>query len=207
MNTIPDDNNNSIKTLILDPLSVIIKLAIISNKPIGTKFMIDNNVIYLQEPGPFQSICRYFLKNNKTHISYLYNPIEIACQTYLTSQMIETYPRITEIFKIAQNGLHRLIETYKHCSIVRICLYHFISLISNHLGDHHNEGLYIKDDMTIFYSNETINKLTKIWTSDKIKIILSIATFLSNDNSAQSNVKSLETIMEGIDTNVTLALQ
>jgi len=39
----------NIKTLMLDPLSVIIKLAILSKKPIGTKLLIQNNcaVIYV----------------------------------------------------------------------------------------------------------------------------------------------------------------
>ena len=75
MNTtsfIPDDNTKiNIKSYILDPLSVIIKLAILNNKPIGTKLLIQNNVIYFQEPGPFQSICRM-----------LYNTIKLIYSTY-----------------------------------------------------------------------------------------------------------------------------
>ena len=49
VSSIKDDNNTlNIKMYILDPLSVIIKLAIISNKPVGTKLLIINNVIYFQ---------------------------------------------------------------------------------------------------------------------------------------------------------------
>ena len=44
VSSIKDDNNTlNIKMYILDPLSVIIKLAIISNKPVGTKLLITNN--------------------------------------------------------------------------------------------------------------------------------------------------------------------
>ena len=39
-----NNTNDNVKSFILDPLSVIIKLAIISNKPVGTKIMIQNNV-------------------------------------------------------------------------------------------------------------------------------------------------------------------
>ena len=46
INSIPDDINANLHLYILDPLSVIIKLAIISNKSIGTKLRIDNNIIY-----------------------------------------------------------------------------------------------------------------------------------------------------------------
>ena len=56
--------------------------------------------------------------------------------------------------------------------------------------------------MTPFYTPEIIGKLEKIWTKDKIKIVLNLTTFLSNDDSAETNVKSLETIMDGIDKQV-----
>ena len=63
VSSIKDDNSNiNIKLFILDPLSVIVKLAILSNKPIGTKLLIQNNVVYFQEPGPFQAFCRIFYK-------------------------------------------------------------------------------------------------------------------------------------------------
>lgn len=208
MNTIdiiPDDNNNNninINTFILDPLSVIIKLVIISNKPIGTKLRICNNVIYIQEPGPFQAFCRYFLKSNKTDIQYLYNPIEIACSTYLTKSVIEQNPKIKDLFKSAQNGLIKLIETYKNSSVMRICLNYYLSIISNHLDEKHDTSLFKKDDLSGFYSEEKKDKLFKIWNKEKLRIILNLTAFLSNDDSAETNVKSLETIMDGIDKQV-----
>jgi hypothetical protein len=202
INSMPDDNNANLHLFILDPLSVIIKLAIISNKPIGTKLRIDNNVIYLQEPGPFQAISRYFYKSNKTNIQYLYNPIEIACNNYLTKEVIQQNPKIKDLFKCAQNGLLRLIDTYKSSSIMRICLNYYLSLISNHLEEKNNNALFLKDGMTPFYTEENINKLSKIWSQDKIQIILNLTTFLSNDDSAETNVTSLETIINGIDKQV-----
>jgi hypothetical protein len=204
---IPDDNTNvNIQLFVLDPLSVIIKLAIISNKPLGTKLRINNNVIFLQEPGPFQAICRYFLKNNKTDIQFLYNPIELACQHYLTKKSITENPKIKDLFKCAQNGLLKLIETYRHCSVMRICLNYYLSLISNHLEDKNNETLFKRDNMSPFYTVELLDKLTKIWKQDKIKIILNLTNFLSNDEFAESNVKSLETIINGIDDQVSILL-
>ena len=139
-NSIPDDDNTNLHLYILEPLSVIIKLAIISNKPIGTKLRMYNNIIYFQEPGPFQALCRYFLKSNKTDIQYLYNPIEIACKQYLLEEIetetktetktktkpktqteteteTDTKPKtklnhtFTNLFKCAQNGILKLIET------------------------------------------------------------------------------------------------
>ena len=201
-NIMPDDTNANLHLFVLEPLSVIIKLAIISNKPIGTKLRIGNNVIYLQEPGVFQAVCRYLLKNNKTDIQYLYNPIEIACNTYLTKQVIQQNPKIKELFKCAQNGILKLIETYKTCSVMRICLSYYLSLISNHLEEKNNDTLFKKDGMSPFYTPEILDKISKIWTPDKITIVLNLTTFLSSDESAETNVKSLETIIDGIDITV-----
>jgi hypothetical protein len=206
IHTIPDDNNTNLHLFILDPLTVIIKLAIISNKPIGTKIRINNNVIYLQEPGPLQGIYRYILKNNKTEIQYLYNPIEIACNKYLTKKFIEENPKIKELFVCAQNGVLKLIETYKMCSIMRMCLNHYYSLISNYIDEKNDECLFRKDNMTPFYTEDKLQSLAKIWTKDKITIILNLTTFLLNDENAETNVKSLETIIDGIDTQVSLFL-
>ena len=231
-NSIPDDDNTNLHLYILEPLSVIIKLAIISNKPIGTKLRMYNNIIYFQEPGPFQALCRYFLKSNKTDIQYLYNPIEIACKNYLlktdTEIDIETELKIntelktkintklktktdtdtklnhkfTNLFKCAQQGLLKLMETYKNCSVMRICLNYYLSLISNYLEEKNNETLFRKDDMSKFYTIDIIDKLSQIWTSDNISIVLNLTSFLSNDTFAEMNVKSLETIIDGIDKQV-----
>ena len=201
-NLIPDDNNSNLHLYVLDPLSVIIKLAIISNKPLGTKIRIDNNIISLQEPGLFQSVCRYILKSNKTDIQYIYNPIELACNKYLTKTLIQQHPKIKDLFKCAQNGILRLIETYKSCSVMRICLNYYLSLIANFLDEKYNDSLFRKDGMSPFYTQEILEKLSKIWTQEKIQIVLNLTTFLLSDDSAETNVKSLETIIDGIDKQV-----
>jgi hypothetical protein len=203
-NILPDNRPIDQHLFILDPLSVIIKLAILSNKPIGTKICIDKNIIYLQEPGPFQAFCRYIFNSNKTDIQYIYNPIEIACQKYLSKTVIQQNSKIKDLFRCAQNGLLRLMETYKTCSVMRICLNYYYSLIANHLDEKNNEALFRKDPLSSVYTTELLTNLYKIWTHDKINIVLNITAYLSlssNDN-AQTDVKSLETIIDGIDKQV-----
>ena len=206
MDNLPNNKTDNLHLFILDPLSVIIKLAILSNKPIGTKIRIDNNIIYTQEPGPFQAICRYMFKNNKTDIQYLYNPIELACQQYLIKSVIQQNPKIKDLFKCAQNGILKLIETYKNCSVMRICLNYYFSLIANHLEEKNNDALFRKDNMSTFYTTELLHNTSKLWTQDKIKIILNLTTYLSSNDTAETEVKSLETIIDGIDAQISLLL-
>jgi hypothetical protein len=204
MNTITsiqDDNTKiNVKSYILDPLSVIVKLAILSNKPVGTKLLIQNNVIYFQEPGPFQSIARIVYKSNKTDLQYIYNPINIACLHFLSKHFVEKTPRIKNLFLCAQNGLKKLIETYKSCSIITITLNYYYSLLTNHISQTYNDSMFVKDNLTRYYTQSINDSFNKQWTDEKIKVVLDIITFLGK-NENPNNVKSLETIMEDIDKN------
>ena len=198
-NILPDNRPIDHHLFILDPLSVIIKLAILSNKPIGTKICISRNIIYFQEPGIFQGLCRYFLKTNKTDLQYMYNPIELACQQYLSKTAIQDNPKLKDLFTCAQNGILKLIETYKHCSIMRLCLNYYFSLISNHLDETCIENLFRKDNITPIYTVDLVSSLHKIWTSERIKIILNLTTYLNSATNADNDVKSMETIIDNID--------
>jgi hypothetical protein len=199
---LPENNTKiNIKLFLLDPLSVIIKLAIIGNKPIGTKILIQNNVIYFQEPGIFQSITRMFYNSNKTDLQYMYNPIHIACSTFLSKEFIQKTPRLKSLFVFAQNGLKNLIETYKNCSIISLCLNYYYAIITNHVEQKYNDSIFYKDSITSYYTKELIDTLNEQWTQDKIKVILDLIAFLTNDTTASNNVKSLETIMDNNDLN------
>ena len=206
--TLPDNNSQiNLKTFLLDPLSVIIKLAIIGNKPVGTKILISKNIIYFQEPGPFQALCRMFFKTNKTDLQYMYNPIEFACKQFLSKEFVKTTPRIKNLFTCAQNGIKRLIETYKTNSIICLTLNYFNVIITNHVEQTYNETIFNKDGMTSLYTKELLEQLNNYWSQEKIKVVLDLITFLTNDKSASSNVKSLENIMETNDIELSKILE
>lgn len=199
---LPDNNTKiNVKHFLLDPLSVIIKLAILGNKPVGTKILIQNNIIYLQEPGMFQSMSRIFYNTNKADLQYMYNPIQIACNKFLSNENIKKNPRIKQLFICAQNGLKNLIETYKSCSIITLCLNYYYAIITNYVDEKYNESIFYKDSFTSLYTKDLIETLNDQWTSDKIKVVLDLIMFLTNDTMAGNNVKTLETIMENTDPN------
>lgn len=200
--TIPDnDINTNYKLYLLDPLSVIIKLAILGNKPIGTKLLIQNNVVYFQEPGFFQSITRFYYSTNKTDLQYMYNPIYIACLTFLSKESVAKTPRLKNLFINALAGLKNLIETYKSCSILTLCLNYYYAIIKNYIENTQNDYLFYKDGLTSLYTKELTDSLNNQWSQEKIKVILDLISFLTNDEMAANNVKSLETIMENNDKN------
>ena len=199
-NTLPDNNTKiNVKTFLLDPLSVIIKLAILSKKPTGTKIFIQNNILYLQEPGPFQSFCRILFNTNKTDLQYMYNPIQLACQNFLSKEFIQKTPRMKNLFVCAQDGLKKLMETYNACNIIVLSLNYYYTIISNHVDQIYNDSIFQRDNMTALYTKELVTELISKWKDEKIKIVLDIIGFLKTDSMAASNVKSLENIMDNID--------
>jgi len=197
MNEAENDKLVDIHSCLLDPLSVIIKLSILSCKPDGTKLHITNNIIYYQESGFFQPVCRYVFNANRIDLHYLYNPIEIACKTYLTDEFMKLHPKIKELFERALLGLKKLSITYNKSSTICLCLTYYEVLITNHLNKD-ARNLFKNDKLSQLYTNSLIDNLKKMWTPDKIKIILNLTTFIANDAKV-NNVESIERIMLEID--------
>ena len=194
------------KVYILDPLSVVIKLAIISNKPPGVKLCIFENILYIHEIHLLQSTIRYWYKINKGDISYLYNPIEFACQYFLDEGMVERIPNIVNLFKSALKGLAKLTETYKNYAVIIHCLSFYANIIQNHLNYEINPTLFRKDFITPYYTTELLSEFNKRWDEDKLKIVLDMITFLNSDGTPNKNVRCLEIFMEPIDANTKLIL-
>ena len=181
---------------ILDPLSVIIKLGILSKKQVGTKICIYNNTLYIQEVGIFQPLVRYLFNNNKIDIQYLYNPIQFACLYFLKKNSDQN---IKNIFIGAQEGLRRLVETYKDNTLIVHVLFYYHSIIDNHLREKYNDKLFMKDNYNILYSDQILKKLNSTWNYDRIKIVLDLIDFINNDKDFYKNIKCLEEFMSSID--------
>ncbi len=199
-----NDNIVDHNLYILDPLSCIVKLAILSKKPIGTKIFVHNNIIYIQEVGLFQGFCRAFINvTNKTDLKYLYNPIYYACETFMSEEFIKTHIGISKLFISAREGLKCLTETYKNCSIIQLCLFYYIQIMSNYIDKHYNKNLFMDDIMTIYYETDKIKKLNNNWTDKNIKVILDIIDYLEQNNQEETinNVETLETIIKQHDKN------
>jgi len=203
-NVSDDAPKTDLRNYILDPMSTIIKLSILANKPIGTKICIQNNTVVFQEPGPFQAFCRVLYQSNKSDIQYLYNPIQLACSTFLVKDKpadgSKKHGRIRSLFTSAQKGLERLSETYRSCSIIKLCLNYYHAIISNYVDDYYNETLFRKDGFSLFYTESLTQNLGGKWTAERMKVVLDIIGFLNHEASlAENNVRSLETIMVSID--------
>lgn len=199
-NQLPDDNTTiNQKNYLLDPLSVIVKLAILACKPVGTKVCIHNNVMSFQDPGPFQAICRMVYQLNKTDLHFMYNPIQLACSHFLSAPAVKLRPRMRNLFVYAQKGLERLMETYRANSTIRHSLNYYHAIVANYVDSKYNSTLFRKDGMTVLYGDELVASLNGQWSDKWIKAVLDMNGFLSDDSISPENIRVLESLMMTID--------
>jgi hypothetical protein len=188
-----DTKDTNERLYVVDPLKTIIKLSILSCKPIGTKLAIMDNTIYIQEPGVFQGITRKYFKCRKSDLHYLYNPIYYACRTFMNEEYVKQQPRIVRLFERAILGLQKLKETYRDCSIIQHSLNHYISLVENYTKEFYIPNLFKKDNMSDFYTNEFLNSTNDQWNAERIKILLDLIEYICiNDTMSGEFVKNLE---------------
>jgi len=94
--------------LILEPLQVMIQLALVAHSPIGTKISVSNNILSIQPPTWAQGTIRWWNNDNKDDLYYLFHAIRRYYKWY-KSQNDEAYQYI---LTWAVKGLDKLSETY-----------------------------------------------------------------------------------------------
>lgn len=182
---------------ILDPLSVIIKLAVLEYKPLNSKLSIYNNMLCIQEPGIFQSLVRYYFNNNRFDIYNLYNPIHLACIHFLKNNLVDL--DIRKIFIIAKNGIQKLIANYKDTQVIIHTLYMYYNIIETYMSNSLNQNLFMPDPNTSIYNNILVNSLNSKWSNEKIKVVLNFFEYVDNDTTNKSSIKCLDEFMINID--------
>ena len=76
----PKINHNTLQ--LLEPMSAIIRLAMLCFESNGTKISIYNNRIYKQYPGLLQGTIRWTYGNKRNQLHNLYKPILMATKYY-----------------------------------------------------------------------------------------------------------------------------
>jgi len=94
--------------LILEPMQVMIQLALLAHSPIGTKISVSNNILSIQPPTWAQGTIRWWNNDNKDDLYYLFHAIRRYYKWY-KSQNDAAYQYI---LAWAVKGLDKLSETY-----------------------------------------------------------------------------------------------
>jgi hypothetical protein len=205
-NAVAEPNFNIIyPCFIVDPLSLIVKLAIVGKKPVRTKISIMNHSIVIHEPGIFQGIVRYYNNSTKQDLHHLQTPIEVACMQYIIQTTYASHRElVVSLFHNAVVGLEKLAETYRDDSLVVLCINHYINIIHNAISI--NSMIMNKEHTSHekYYNDMFVEKMCKIWSVEKIDIVLRLADCISKTKTSNiaTSIRSLETFIESIDADV-----
>ncbi len=175
---------NEEKIQVIEPLTCMVRLAILSFKPKGTKICIYENSIYIQEPSYFQGTIRWLSGDNRNDLHYLFAPISKALLKWKPSEN----ENIKNIYKLAIRGLTKLKSGY-NCNNCSSLTSHSIDLYINMIKDSisgKNPVETQEDDLNYtFFSN--------LWTEEQIEIINNLF------NEADGNKSDGESYLDAIE--------
>jgi hypothetical protein len=117
--------NNEVRNSVLDPLTCIIRCAILAFKPHGTKISIQNNKINYHDPNFLQGTIRWTQGDKREDLHNIYNPILKSTQWYSKDNT-----DIFNIFRLAKKGLEKLKNSYDKSSIISHSLELYINILN-----------------------------------------------------------------------------
>lgn len=150
-------NKTKEKDIIIDPMSCLIKLSILSFYEEGTKISVSNNKINFNEPCMYQGLLRFFHGDGREDLHNLYHPI-IKCKQWYWK---ENDPNIQFLFNTAIIGLHKLKTTYPENSIIQHSINYYINCLTKDITTTEDED-----------ANEIHLFLKNLWTKNEINIII-----------------------------------
>ena len=157
--------------MILEPMQVMIQLAILSHEPIGTKIHVSNNILKLQRPTYLQGIERWWNSDNKDDLYYLFHAIRRYYKWY-KNKNDEVYDYI---LKKAIQGIDSLIETYKQTD--KISIRQTLSLYKNIL-DIEEPSLFKDESEGVTSIDKVFKNITNLYDDEYLNAIYNILVLM-----------------------------
>lgn len=222
-------NNANDGSLILDPMSTIVKLAIYNYMPDETKLRLTRNTIKYDKPDTLipQGIQRWRKNAKKEDLHNLHIPIVKAIEWYLNTNN-------QQIFQLAIKGLEKLNHVYTDTSkivsqalilnvnIIKYNIKHNIndadgkideSELDNIELDEQDEALIqsmIVKDAENTREHDIYYQLQKLWSEEEITLIISLFAKLEskkNDFEKRGYLDAITNIINGKDDQVATTLE
>ena len=114
--------------MILEPLQVMVQLALLSESPIGTKVSVSDNILQLHPPSWTQGVWRWYNSDGKDDLYYLFHAIRRYYKWYKS----EDNKIYNHILSSAVKGIEKLIITYSAAEQTAIT--HTLALYKNVLS-------------------------------------------------------------------------
>ena len=187
------NNRNKEKgDMILEPLQVMISLAVLGFCPTGTKININQNTLYLHEPSLWQGAWRWFEGDSKDDLYYLFHAIRRYYKWYKNKDN-EIYDYI---LVLAKAGIKKLITTYQ--SADKQSILHTLSLYYNILELNTPELFNSEDDTDMVNIDQVFRKITELYDKKLLMIVFSTLKLLQeseNQNEKTHYITGLRSML------------
>ena len=180
MNTIVHIKEKS--DMILETLQVMIQLSLLAHCPIGTKLSISDNTLFLQKPSWSQGMLRWYMKDNKDDLYYLFQAIRRYYLWYKPDTCI--------IY-----GLENLIKTYENTD--KISIRHTLTLYTNILSLE-SPDLFKETFEDAINIDKVFENITKMYNKKILSIVhncLSLLEDEENEDNKQRIYDGLQNIL------------
>lgn len=203
----------SVHKQILDPLSTLCKIGLLSFYENGSKISITDNIIEIQRSESKQWLIRTYRGDSKEQISLLYNPIIKSIQWYIFQEQRninlvnkEKINAIKNIMEFTIQGLRKLKETYKDGNVI-LTIQFLINNLKIAISDKPDYELFedYNDNIT-FEDNGILNyeKIKEIWNIDTIHSISTQFQLckknVNNQDELNNMLESLYLMLRNTDT-------
>ena len=198
--------NSDERSQILDPITTLFKLCIISFKTIGIKISISNNKISYQEPGFTQGLFRWSNGDKANDLHNLQNPINMFINDSFNYQLFISEDYIF-ILNLAINGLKKLKISYTNNPIIKNSINHYIEILEKRFKQLNNDNdkklvsinleendinnkdndINNKDNEYTIDNNSLYNKFKEIWNKRQVSIIVETLRELNEIHNLHNN--------------------
>jgi hypothetical protein len=178
------------KHLILEPLSCILKIALLQYKPLGTKISVSNNSVQYHEPSFLQGITRSLGGDSRQDLHNICHPI-IKC--------LEWYPydEYEYFYCECLKGLQEFKKSYDEHSLINHTIDHYIGLVSGKQHDTIEDTAVIGGLRTFWTEKELIILKTLLEhigeTQDKDSISLLETMIVIKENKVNHYIQEIST--------------
>ena len=167
------------KNLILEPLSTVLKIAILKHKDEGTKISISDNTISYNVPSTMQGVLRNWRGDNREDLHNICNPLTQALLWYPKDEPLYAF-----LYESCIQGLQTLKEVYEENSTIHHTIQHYIGLIEGTTSPKEPQS-----------ENPLIEELRGFWTDDEVKVVYDLLRLCETEG-RDIYLKSLTDIVE-----------
>ena len=175
------------KNFIIDPLTCMIRLSMLSFKDVGTKISIADNKISFNEPHVLQGPIRWSQGDNRDDLHNLYRPIVKALEWYDLDDI-----KMKHIFELSIEGIEKLKEAYIDNSSITHSLEFYRKSIEDRVNSVHNAEQSNPENIVV---NKIYMDLKKLWNTNEITIVHNLFNEIQNT----SDSGSIHSLMDALN--------